>query len=153
MRSLDGARVLLVVWALLASSLGCSLGCPLGCAAPRSLEPAELRARLAKLGLAIIDEEEAFIPAAERGRAVPCRTIPGFRRPVLPEHPAGYLIIGVAGRRIESAPEILAAMSRWPPGEKIEVLVRRNPYLLQEPESWDAEVQLWVPAESGGRSP
>jgi len=143
--SLRGARFLPAVWALLA--------CTCGCSGPRPLDPAELRSKLAKLGLAIIGDDEAAVPAAVRGRAVPCRTITGFRRPVLPDHPAGYLIIGAHGERIDSATEILAAMSRWPPGEKIEILVRRNPYLLQEPDLWEGEVQLWVPPESLGRSP
>lgn len=98
--------------------------------------------RLAGVGLEVVNEDEARIPAAERGRFVPVRVLPGFPSPALPEHAAGYLIVGVDGRLSDDADAILHALQAWVPGETLKIRARRNPYLLPATEWWEAEVLL-----------
>jgi len=113
-----------------------------GCGAPMPAERNSLSYRLAKVGLELLSEDQAQLPPAERGRYVPCRVIPGFPRPPLEEHPAGYLIVGVDGQPAPSAQAILTALEAWWPGRQISLKVRRNPYLLAEAEWWEADVRL-----------
>ena len=113
-----------------------------GCSAPAPAGPASLSARLARVGLELLSEDEARLPPPERGRYVPCRVIPGFPRPPLPEHPAGYLIVGMNGGPAPDAKAILRVLAEWTPGQPLLLTVRRNPYLQAEAEWWEAEVKL-----------
>jgi hypothetical protein len=99
---------------------------------------------LLELGLEPLGEEEARIPAAERGRYVPCRVIPGFPAPALEPHPAGYLIAG-AGDALLDASATRRALAAWSPGETLVLKVRRNPYAQPDAEWWEAEVRLRRP--------
>ncbi len=101
-------------------------------------------AKLHRVGLEIVTDAQAQVPPAERGRYVPCRVLPGYPSPALPEHPAGYLIDGVAGKAA-GADAIWKALEDWRPGETLELKVRRNPYADAGPESWDARVLLKLP--------
>ena len=101
-------------------------------------------AKLRRVGLELVTDAQALVPPAERGRCVPCRVVPGFPSPALPEHPAGYLIDGVDGKAA-GAETILKALEDWRPGETLELKVRRNPYADAGPESWDARVLLKLP--------
>jgi hypothetical protein len=101
-------------------------------------------AKLRRVGLELVTDAEALVPPAERGRYVPCRVLPRFPSPALPEHPAGYLIDGVQGKAA-GAEAIWKALEDWRPGETLELKVRRNPYADSGPESWDARVLLKLP--------
>jgi len=113
-----------------------------GCGAPAPAERSSLRARLARVGLELLSEDEARLPSEARGRYLPCRVVPGFRPPPLEEHPAGYLIVGVDGHPAPDARAILTALEGWAPGRPLSLTIRRNPYLLAEAEWWEAEVRL-----------
>ncbi len=105
----------------------------------------DLDRRMASMGLERLSEKEACLPPPERGRYVPCRVIPGSRNPVLPEHPAGYLIVRVEGRPSATAGEIRKALLHAEPGGTLKLVVRRNPYLDAVPEWWETTVTVWVP--------
>ena len=67
-----------------------------GCAATgRAVRPEDVRERLSRVGLVVISDDAALLPAAERGRFLPCRVNTTFPGPPVPHHPAGYLIVGV----------------------------------------------------------
>ena len=112
------------------------------CSAPSPAEKAPLSARLARVGLQLVSEDDAGVPASERGRYLPCRVIPRFPRPPLEDHPAGYLIVGVDGRPAPDSRTILRALENWTPGQPLRLTVWRNPYLLAESEFWQADVTL-----------
>lgn len=118
-----------------------------GCAGKSAAEvrSAGLDRKLASVGLERLNDLEAHVPAPERGRYVPCRVIRGFPNPALPEHPAGYLIVGVEGRPSSSAPELLSALEAAEPGQRLRLLVRRNPYLDASPEWWESTVTVAFP--------
>ena len=108
-------------------------------------KPSDLRSKLALVGLEMITEEEALIPAREAGRYVPVRVNSSFPRPALEPHPAGYLIVGVNRRPAADVDAISQALSQWRPGETLVLTVRRNPYLQGETDWWEADVQLRYP--------
>jgi hypothetical protein len=96
---------------------------------------------LLELGLEPVNEEEARIPAGERGRYLPCRVIPGFPAPALEPHWAGYLIAGIDGK-LQDAESIRRALAGWSAGETLVLKVRLNRYMQMDPEWWEAEVRL-----------
>jgi S1-C subfamily serine protease len=119
-----------------------------GCAGKPAAEvrPSGPDRKLASVGLERLSDLEAHVPAPERGRYVPCRVIRGFPNPALPEHPAGYLIVRVEGQPSSSASEILAALADSEPGQRLRLVVRRNPYLDASPEWWESTVTVTFPA-------
>jgi len=127
------------------AALGIALLFAAGCATARARSGETVSAKLARVGLELVGEREAGIPADRLGRYVPCRVIPGFRRPSLPPHPAGYLLVGVRGQGSEDAEVIRAALEAWRPGEVLHLMVRRNPYRLDSTQWWESEVALWLP--------
>ena len=110
-----------------------------GCAGPT------VEARLARVGLEIVSEEEAAIPDSERGRYLPCQVIAGFPESALPPHPAGYLFVGV-DRHLCAADEIVEALQEWAPGETRTFTVRRNPYRQLQTVWWEYDVHLRLPS-------
>ena len=98
-----------------------------------------------RVGFRLISEEEAGIPRAERGRYLPCRVIPDFPRPPVSAYPAGYLIVGVNRSPAQNRREILNALIAWEPGQILYLAVRRNPYLIGEPEWYEVEVPARLP--------
>lgn len=126
------------------------------CASQEAAESAKVREKLARLGLELISENEALIPAELAGHFVPVRVISGFVRPALEPHPAGYLMVGVNRRPGANADAILCALTQWSPGETLVLTIRRNPYLQGvggEPGWWEADVKLRLPNASGRSSP
>ena len=121
-----------------------AVGLAAGCAMASGGRDLSVKEKLSRVGLELVPESGAFLPEAERGQCLPCRVIPGFAAPALPEHPAGYLIVGVRGAPADRE-AILQALDDWGRGQTLELLVRRNPYLAAEPESWDARVFLRLP--------
>jgi hypothetical protein len=113
-----------------------------GCAGPGAASSPGAREKLSRLGLELVSEKEAAIPAQEAGRYVPCRVIPGFPRPALDPHPAGYLIVGVDRRPAPNAEAILQAVAGWGPGETLVLTVRRNPYVEGGSGWWEADVVM-----------
>jgi len=104
--------------------------------------------KLARVGLELVGEEEARVPAPERGRLVPCRTISGAAHPALPHHPAGYLLVkvlGAPGGDGGGEKAILEALESWRPGQTLLLRVRRNPYTMEGTEWWEADVKLRLP--------
>jgi S1-C subfamily serine protease len=128
---------------LIASSILALLG-P-GCGSTPLSAPQTARERLLGVGIELVSESEARVPPAETGRCLPIRVIPGFQRPVLPDHPAGYLIVGVERRAAVDAEEILRAVAAARPGEPLELTVRRNPYVEAGSEWWEAELTVKFP--------
>ncbi len=102
--------------------------------------------KLARVGLKIVSEREALIPPADRGKYLPCRVLPGFPDPALPDHPAGYLILGAGARSSPGKKEILRALSDWKAGEFLSLTVRRNPY-LSGGDWYEVKVSLRLPPE------
>ena len=112
------------------------------CSGPAPAEKAPLSARLARVGLQLVSEEDAGVPPSERGRYLPCRVVHGFPRPPLEDHPAGYLIVEVGGYPAADRRAILRALDDWTPGQPLRLRVQRNPYRLAEAEWWEAWVSL-----------
>lgn len=108
-----------------------------GCAGPGIA----VTEKLARVGLERVSVGEAALPPGERHRFLPVRVIPGAAG-ALPDHPAGYLIVGVGSSEASDASEILEALEAWHPGEDLRLRVRRNPYLQPENEWWEGEVRL-----------
>ncbi len=103
---------------------------------PRSSAATSVQSKLARVGLELITERDAGIPARELGRYVPCRVLAGSSAPLAPD-PAGYLIVGFGGRLADDASKILVVLDRWRVGETISLWVRRNPFLAAEPDWWE----------------
>lgn len=95
-----------------------------------------VQSKLARVGLELITERDAGIPARESGRYVPCRVLAGSSAPLDPD-PAGYLIVGFNGQLADDASKILVVLDRWRVGETISLWVRRNPFLAAEPGWWE----------------
>jgi len=123
------------VWSLCLAAISSHAGC----AGPT------VEAKLARVGLELVSEEEAGVPAVERGRYLPCQVIEGFPETALPPHPAGYLFVGV-DRQPCAADEITQALREWAPGETRTFTVRRNPYLLPQTVWWEYDVHLHLPS-------
>jgi hypothetical protein len=117
-----------------------------GCAGTGGGRMARLtpREKLYLVGLEIVGEDEALVPAAERGRVLPLRTIRGFPDPAVPHDPVGYLAVAVAGTSARDAEAILRAIEAWGPGETLVLTVRRNPYVA-DAGWWEADVKLRFP--------
>lgn len=121
-------------------------GCMLQPGADRAdTDGADVAGKLARVGIEVISEDEAHLPANERGRYIPCRVIPGFRRAALEEHPAGYLLVGVGDSGTGDAGAIRQALAAWKPGEFLEITVRRNPHLSAASVWWERDVKLYLP--------
>jgi hypothetical protein len=116
-----------------------------GCATAPRRSPGSVSDKLARAGLELVSENQAGIPPDRRGRYLPCRVIPGSRSPALAPHPAGYLMVGVRGKRSVDASVIRAALAAWGPGETLHLTIRRNPYRLDAAEWWESEVSLRLP--------
>ena len=130
--------------------LSCALG---GCAGTGSSARSGAAEKLARIGLEILADEEAGIPAPERGRFIPCRVLPGRPDAALEDHPAGYLLVGVEGQGAggRGAEAILRALAAWEPGEDLPLIIRRNPYLDTGSEWWERTVRLRLPNPKGPR--
>ena len=98
---------------------------------------ASVEAKLARVGLELISEHQAGVPAKERGRYVPCRALAGSQVALLPPDPAGYLIVGFDGQLAGDADKILSVLRQWQKGETISFWVRRNPYVSGDPDWWE----------------
>jgi hypothetical protein len=136
----DPLRLLAALALVLAAPAIFPPGCAVSPEKEAALSPA---GKLRRVGLEIIDERDALVPPAERGRALPVRTIAGFPEPALPEDPAGYFIVGVEGKPADAA-AVLRAVAGWDPGETLPVTVRRNPH-VGDAGWWEAEVRLVFP--------
>ncbi len=141
--------------ALPAVLFACCLALSAGCAGlddrPASGMTAE--EKLSAVGLRMVSEDEAAVPAGERGRYVAVRVIPGFPDPALAPDPAGYLIVGAAGSPAADAAAIIRALDGWEPDGELLVTVRRNPFLPGSTGWWEAEVKLrYPPARSSSRA-
>lgn len=119
-----------------------------GCAgrsAPGHSASTDLDRKLASVGLERRSDLEAHVPLPERGRYIPCRVIRGFPNPALPEHPAGYLIVGVEGQPSGGVEHIQKALQDAAPGQRLSLHVRRNTYLDASPEWWESTVTIVIP--------
>lgn len=101
-----------------------------------------VREKLAVAGLELMDESVARVPAAQRGRYLPCRVMSGVSGAALEPHPAGYLIVGVNGREASRSGDILEAIERWREDVPLRLWVRRNPFTSTAPEWWEGDVIL-----------
>ncbi len=140
--SLRNGRVSLAMLAIVSVLSGC-VQSPDAKAAPqaekgrsRSSAAMSVQSKLARVGLELITERDAGIPARESGRYVPCRVLVGSSAPLAPD-PAGYLIVGFGGQLADDASKILVVLDRWQVGETISLWVRRNPFLAAEPDWWE----------------
>ena len=116
-----------------------------GCAGTSPYRLDAVREKLARVGLDTLSEEEAYVPASEHGRSIPCRVIAGFEGPPVPAHPAGYLITGVDRGRETTRAGILEALAAWAPGETLTLTLRRNRYLDDEAAWYEVEVPVRLP--------
>jgi S1-C subfamily serine protease len=101
-------------------------------------------AKLRQVGLEAVSAAEARLPPGEAERFLPCRVIPGFPNPPVPEHPAGYLIVAVEGRPAASREEILAALGALQPGEWLKLTFRRNPHVGAPAEWYEMDVPVRI---------
>jgi hypothetical protein len=133
-------RAVPVVLAILpVAGAGCAAG-----ATPREAE-ASAAAKLARVGLEVVTDEEARVPPADRGRWIACRVIPGFREPPAPEHPAGYLIASVGRQAGMTRRDMERAIAAWKEGERLILTIRRNPYFPGEPDWYEVNVPVILP--------
>ena len=124
--------------------LVCGLG---GCVMPRGASELGVEGKLAKVGIQLVSEDEALLPAGERGRYLPCRGVPGVPGAALDTHPAGYLLVGVVGEATDDAAAIREALRSWSPGEVLVLRVRRNPHRSPASEWWERDVRMVYPEE------
>ena len=121
---------------LVLSTAGCASG------------PAELRTprdKLARVGLEIVSSADALLTPNEASRFIACRVIPGAKNPALPLHPAGYLIVGCDRALVSDIASLWQAIADWRPGERIHLIVRRNPHTGDEAEWWESDVEWLLP--------
>ncbi|MFN0057964.1 MAG: hypothetical protein ACKVX7_05840 [Planctomycetota bacterium] len=108
-------------------------------------EPHSPDDKLARIGLEVLTAEAAMLPASDAARFIPCRVIPGALQPALPPHPAGYLIVGRERALVDSVDVLLLAIAAWQPGERIRLVVRRNPHTGYDTEWWESDVEWILP--------
>jgi hypothetical protein len=125
--------------ALLAAAAGCA-----GAPTPRAARESTT-VKLARVGLEVLPDEEAGVPAADRTRWIPVRVVAGFPQPPVPEHAAGYLITSVGRRAGLTRRDMEMEIAEWEEGKRLVLTIRRNPHLAAEPDWYEVNVPVVLP--------
>jgi hypothetical protein len=135
--------LLLGVTFLLAPAGGCKSG-------PTPIEArASATAKLAQVGLEVVSDDAAGMPPAERLRWIPCRVVPGFPRPPVPDHVDGYLITNIDRSTGLTRRDMESKIAAWKEGDRLIFTIVRNPYLAAEPGWYEVNVPVKLPAPPG----
>ncbi len=105
----------------------------------------EIRAKLRRVGLELVDPARANVPDDEQPRVLAVRTLREATVQALPPRRGGYLLVGVDRHYVDDAREILAALRDWDSSTPVVVTARRNPYGPSGLDFWESEVRLALP--------
>jgi hypothetical protein len=100
-------------------------------------------------GLEVVSDAAAM-PPADWVQWIPCRVGPGFPRPPVPEHVDGYLITNIDRSTGLTRRDMEKKIAAWKEGERLIFTIVRNPYLAAEPEAYDVNVPVKLPASPPG---